>query len=407
MTTYDVVIIGGGMVGAALGCALGGSRYRVALLEQQHFVEPPADRPFDNRVSAITRASEHLLRRIGAWSGVTERRYAPYQRMQVWDSGSRGLIGFDSDELGEPNLGYIIENRVLLAALLARLQQFDNVTTIAPAQPLRTDRTASALQITLADGQQLTTRLLVGADGSDSWVRQQAAISSRGWAYDHHAITATITTSQPHRATAWQRFLASGPVAMLPLSDPHCCSLVWSTAPNHAADLMAAADSPFLDQLQQAFGNPLGRLLQVGPRSVTPLLLRHATRYCDHRIVLIGNAAHAIHPLAGQGLNLGLLDVAALAEILLAAQPQRRDPGDQALLRRYERWRKEDNLTVMAAMEGFKRLFGSRHPLLQLARGAGLSLTDRSVELKRWLLQRALGRGDDLPTLAQPPVSAI
>lgn len=403
---YDLVIVGGGMVGATLACALGGHSLRVAVLEP---VTPDLSWPraeYEIRVSALTRASQRIFEAVGAWDGMAGRRVAPYSAMHVWDASGSGEIHFDCSDIGEPNLGHIVENGVILAALHERMAEYHNIDLLCPAEPAALERSPAGAIVTLADGRRLQTRLVVGADGARSWVREQAHIRATGWPYDQHAVTATIRTSRSHQHACWQRFLPDGPLAFLPLPEANLSSIVWSTAPTHARALCEMPASAFLDELQLSFGDRLGRMEAVeGPRGTFPLILQHADAYCAERIVLIGNAAHAIHPLAGQGLNLGTLDAAALAEVLLQAQRRHRDIGAFGVLRRYERWRKADNLAVTAAMDGFKRLFGSTLTPVRWARNWGLSLTDRATPVKDSLIRRAMGVTGDLPALARPPRS--
>ncbi len=397
--TYDVAIIGGGMVGATLACALGGSKLRVAVVEP---VAAPRQFPaddFDIRVSAITRATQHVFAAVGAWDGMVTRRVQPYEAMHVWDALGGGAIHFDCTELGEPDLGHIIENRVILAALLDRLGAFDNIDFLCPASATGLTLGEDAAQLFLADGRTIEARLLVGTDGITSWVREQAGIDSTGWAYDQSAVVATVKTSQHHQNAAWQRFLPSGPLAFLPLPGGYS-SIVWSTSHEQAEALRTLPASQFLDQLQQALGDTLGRMESVGPRGVFPLRLQHADQYVRPRLALAGNAAHALHPLAGQGLNIGILDVAALAEVLHSSG--RKDIGSLGLLRRYERWRKGDNIAMVGAMDMFKRLFSNdKVPLVQL-RNAGLSLADRLHPVKNFFMRRGMGLAGDLPPLARP-----
>ncbi|MBE0510516.1 MAG: UbiH/UbiF/VisC/COQ6 family ubiquinone biosynthesis hydroxylase [Chromatiales bacterium] len=397
---YDVLIVGGGMVGASLACALGDGPLRVGLIESHPAEQQWDEAEFDIRVSAITRASEQVFRAVGAWAGMRAKRVRPYQAMQVWDGTGSGSIHFDAADIGEPNLGHIIENRVILAALLERMADFSNLDRYCPAQITAIHREESRVTVSLADGQQLQARLVVGADGSGSLVRREAGIETIGWSYDQHAVVATIRTERSHQDCCWQRFMPDGPLAFLPLPGGFS-SIVWSTTPERAAELLAMPEADFLSALQQAFGDRLGAMLATGPRAAFPLMLRHAKRYTDPRLVLVGNAAHAIHPLAGQGLNLGVSDVAALAEVLLAAQAKGEDIGELAVLRRYERWRKGDNLAVMAAMDGFKRLFGNQHLLLQPLRNLGLRLADQAAPLKSRMIRRAMGLEGDLPQLCR------
>lgn len=397
---FDIIIIGGGMVGATLGCALGNTPFKVAVVEP---VVAPMSWPedeYDIRVSAITRSTENVFRHIGAWQGMAARRVTPYQGMEVWDATGRGEIEFNAAELGEPNLGYIIENRVILAALLERMAQFPNVQLLCPADATRLERRSDKATLTLANGRTLGARLLVGTDGARSWLRDQAGITTTGWSYEQTAVVATLKTALHHHGIAYQRFMPEGPLAFLPMPNG-LSSIVWSTTPERARELVAMEENQFLEELQQAFGEKLGRMEWVGPRGGFPLILKHANRYSSDRIVLAGNAAHAIHPLAGQGLNLGVSDVAALTEVLLDAKREHRDIGDLAVLRKYERWRKADNLSVMAAMDGFKRLFSNDSKPLSLARNLGLTLANNSGPLKTMMVRRAMGIGGDLPKMTQ------
>lgn len=404
---FDLLIIGGGMVGATLACALGDTPLRIAVVEAHEAQTEWPEEGFDIRVSAITRATQRVFEAVGAWEGMAQRRVCPYQHMHVWDATGSGSIDFDAADIGEPDLGLIVENRVILAALLERMAAFDNVELLCPARVGELERSADGVSLTLEDGRTLRARVIIGADGANSWVREQAGIDTTGWAYDQTAVVATIKTSRHHQETCWQRFMPSGPLAFLPLPGGYS-SIVWSTTPERAAELVEMDESRFLDQLQLAFGDKLGRMESTGPRGAFPLLLRHANRYSDERLVLVGNAAHAIHPLAGQGLNLGVSDVAALAEVLLQAQQDGQDIGELAVLRRYERWRKADNVAVMAAMDGFKRLFSNDNGALKLLRNAGLKLADRALPAKNLLIRRAMGLSGDLPRLSRSqPLSSL
>lgn len=398
---FDILIVGGGMVGATLACALGDTALRIGVIESAEApqMEWPEEE-FDIRVSAITRATERVFAGIGAWQGMVRRRVEAYSRMLVWDATGSGSIHFDSADIGEPNLGHIIENRVILAALLERMAGFGNVELIRPAQVASLERQSDSALLVLQDGRRLLTRLVVGADGANSRVRELAGISTTGWPYEQTAVVATIKTSKYHQDACWQRFMPSGPLAFLPLPQG-LSSIVWSTTPERAAELVKLPESEFLDELQQAFGDRLGRMESTGPRGAFPLLLRHANSYCAERLVLVGNAAHAIHPLAGQGLNLGVSDAAALAEVLLEAHANKQDIGELAVLRRYERWRKADNVAVMAAMDGFKRLFSNDNGALKLLRNLGLALAERSGPAKTLMIRRAMGLSGDLPRLSR------
>jgi 2-octaprenylphenol hydroxylase len=400
-TDYDLIIAGGGMVGSALACALGQSELRIALLEGAPWDQFRPSTTLDSRVSAISRASQRIFAAVGAWDAMTAWRISPFRDMRVWDAGGFGEIHFDSAEIGEPLLGWIIENRVIQWALLERAQQLPAVELCCPlaldsAQPLDGHR----WQVRLTDGREWTTRLLVGADGAQSKVRRLAAINAGGWDYDQKAVVANVRTSEPHQETAWQRFLPSGPLAFLPLADG-CCSIVWSTSPEQADTLLATDDATFCQALGDAVDGRLGSILEVGPRGAFPLRLQHAHQYVKPGLALIGDAAHVVHPLAGQGVNLGLLDAATLAEVILDANAVGQDVGAFNVLRRYERWRKADNLLMLGIMDGFKRLFGTSLPPIPLLRNIGLTLTDTARPLKNLIARRAMGLEGDLPQLAR------
>ncbi|OGT18779.1 MAG: hypothetical protein A2V90_00590, partial [Gammaproteobacteria bacterium RBG_16_57_12] len=308
---YDLIIVGGGMVGATLACALGDSPLRIALVEHQ---SPSTRWPvpdFDIRVSAITRATENVFRAVGAWPGMEQRRVCPYQHMRVWDAGGNGEIHFDCAGIGEANLGHIIENSVIQAALWERAGQFGNIARICPATPAQLAWDNRQASLMLSQGITLASSLLVGADGGRSWVREQGGIDCLGWDYQQTAVVATIKTPAGHQDTAWQRFLPDGPLAFLPLPGAYC-SIVWSTRPAHAETLLALSDADFLHTLQQNIGDVLGELEGVGPRGAFQLRLSHTREYVRPRLALIGDAAHSIHPLAGQGVNLGVADAASL-----------------------------------------------------------------------------------------------
>jgi 2-octaprenylphenol hydroxylase len=341
-----------------------------------------------------------IFRHLGVWEAMAARRVSPLREMHVWDATGPGSIHFDSAEIGEPLLGHIIENRVMQCALLERLKQREAIDWLCPQSVTALRREGELMHLQLESGVELHCELVVGADGSQSHIRAMSGIQTHGWEYRQRAVVANIRTEKHHNETAWQRFMPDGPLAFLPLTDG-LCSIVWTTSPERADALLALDDAAFLEALQQAFGERLGRMLETGPRVGFELRMLHATQYVQPGVAIIGDAAHTIHPLAGQGVNLGLTDAAALAEVLRDALAAHRAPGSIAVLRRYERWRKGDIVTMIAAMEGFKRLFGSRVEPLRWLRNLGLVGTNLMVPVKNRIMRYAMGLQGDLPRLAR------
>lgn len=398
---FDIIVVGGGMVGATFACALGDSSLRIAVVEAEKPSLPWPRQGFNNRVSAITRATQRVFQAVGAWEGMVARRVAPYREMHVWDATGDGVIHFDAADLGEPDLGLIVENEVILAALLDRMATFRNIELICPARVRALNVAPSHASLILEEGRTLTARLVVAADGSRSWVREQAGISTHGWRYDQTAVVATIKTSRHHQDACWQRFMPTGPLAFLPLPDGYS-SIVWSTGHEQAQALVAMDEKSFLRALREAFGDVLGEMESTGPRGAYPLMLQHADSYIRERIALVGNAAHTIHPLAGQGLNLGVVDAAVLVQVVEEAQARGADIGSLKVLRRFERWRRAENLPMIAAMDGFKRFFSNDISPLAWLRNTGLKLVDAAGPVKSLFMRRALGLSGDLPRLARP-----
>ena len=392
---HDVAIVGGGLVGATLATALAANGLRVALVEAR----PPAPEHGDDidlRVSALSLASLRMLSRLGVWPLLRAERIGVFREMHVWEETGHGEIHFDAAEIGEPALGYVVENGNLQQALEQRLRHFDTLRWYRPArlESLQLDDDSVTLRL---DTGRVQARVLVGADGSRSRVRELAGIGVDESAYGQHAVVAAVDVPDGHRETAWQRFLPDGPLAVLPLAG-NTCSVVWSTTPEHAQRLEAMTDDDFGMALEEAYESRLGRVLPHGPRAAFPLRSLHAERYVDRRLVLAGDAAHTIHPLAGQGVNLGLLDAAALAAVLGTGNG---DPGRRALLRRYERWRRGHNALVRTAMTGFKELFGSDLRGVRRLRNLGLGAAARVAPLRRLFMLQASGGSGDLPPLAR------
>jgi 2-octaprenylphenol hydroxylase len=397
---FDIAIVGAGLAGSALAAALGGSELRVALIETQPLSLnwPPLDDSvsgFDSRVSAITAASQDWLQQLGAWDAVAARRASAYRHMQVWDGEGTGTIHFDAAEVNQTALGHIVENRLLQTALLHVIGRHHNVQIFSPVAVDSYARGSDGIELSLQNGAQIHATLLVGADGANSRVREWAQFQMREWDYGHTALVATIATEHTHAATAWQIFRREGPLALLPLPsanpEQHLSSIVWSTTPTEAAALMQMDDAEFMCALGTAFEHRLGAITATSQRVSFPLRARHTNNYVQPNIALIGDAAHTIHPLAGQGINLGFLDAQALAAEILRAQQRGLSVADTAVLARYQRSRKSDNVAMLAAMEGFKRLFGARALPLRWLRNTGLNWIDRSAALKRLLIRQAMG----------------
>ncbi|MCR4303821.1 MAG: UbiH/UbiF/VisC/COQ6 family ubiquinone biosynthesis hydroxylase [Gallionella sp.] len=399
-SNYDVVIVGGGMVGAALACALGNSPLKVALLDRAP-APPSTDKEYDLRVSAITLASRALFENLGVWQGMERRRVAPVREMQVWSGEGSGSIHFNAAEIGEAALSWVIENNVIQTVLIERLHQFTNVHYLCPVEITDITLADNGAVVTLKDGRSLNAKLLVGADGADSGVRHAAGIETQSLNLNQKGIVATVTTEKPHEATARQRFLATGPLAFLPLGEARSCSIVWSADTARADQLLALDDPAFMAELQQSFGDSLGKIQTISPRAAFPLALSHAKAYTAPHLALVGDAAHTVHPLAGQGVNLGFLDAATLAEVLLDAAAKQKDIGAHEVLRRYERWRKGDNLAMISITGGFKYLFGNDLPVVSQLRNLGLDLTNAATPIKNLIMRRASGLEGDLPKLAR------
>lgn len=389
---YDIIIVGAGMVGATLACGLAeeAEQLNIALVDAH---APNLDwdsDSYDMRVSAITRASQALLKNVGAWEYIVQQRLQPYQEMFVWDAEGNGEVHFDSADMGETDLGHIIENRVIVKALHQRIKELPQITLLCPTTLEKIEFNHDKTRLILEDKTKLSANLIVAADGSRSWVRQQADIAVKGWDFDQAALVTTVKTEKYHQDTAWQRFLTTGPLAFLPLTNGYS-SIVWSTSPDEAKRLTEISEDAFAVELEQAFESKLGKIESVAKRAVFPLRLFETLNYVKPRLVLVGDAAHTIHPLAGQGVNLGLADVASLITVIVDALNDKKDLGDFKVLRRYERWRRAENRSMLLAMDGLKRVFGSELSVVKNIRSAGLNLTNKITPLKNIIMQQAMG----------------
>lgn len=405
MKTVDIVIVGAGMVGSLLAALLRDSGLRILLLERMAVSAPGKNDAFEPRVSALTRASENLLRHVGAWPDIESQRFCPYTDMKVWDADGSGRVQFAAAELGESHLGVLLENRLLQWALTRAATQSANIELRCPAQLVALERLPTQWQLTLADGEQIGAALVVAADGAQSAVRNLTGIPVSETDYGQRAIVTTVRTELPHQKTAWQRFMSTGPLAFLPLQtadgDMRHSSIVWSQDEREAERLLALSDEDFCRELGFAFEHTLGKVLGCDRRFSFPLRAQHASDYARDGLALIGDAAHAIHPLAGQGVNLGLLDAAVLAEEILRARERGISWSGIETLSRYSRRRRAHNSLILNSMTGFRRLFASHNPLLVVARNLGLSATNRFLPLKQEFARVAMGLAGDLPAVAR------
>ena len=396
---YDVVIVGGGMVGAAVACSLGGSSLKVAVIENS---PPPAftkDQPHDLRVSALSIASKNILETIGAWEGVTRRRFCPFRRMRVWETA--GDTEFCSDDIGHSALGYIVENRITQLALLERLQDFENITLICPVSIKKINyMTGQPSEIELENGQLLSAKVLVAADGGQSRVRQAVGLGVTSWDYKQHALVIYVETAYEQQDITWQRFLASGPQAFLPLTGNYG-SIVWYNSPDEVNRLKNLSHETLKEELIAAFPDCLGEINKVLGVASFPLKRQHAQNYVKPGVVLVGDAAHMINPLAGQGVNIGLLDAAALGEVLIDASKKGLELSDLSVLRRYEKMRRNENLRMMTVMDVFYQVFSNEVLPIKFIRNLGLGLAERILPAKNKVMRNAMGLEGNLPKLAR------
>jgi 2-octaprenylphenol hydroxylase len=386
---YDVIIVGAGIVGLTMASLLQKQNLKIAVVDNN---EPDSFTPtakFDLRVSAINRESEKIFRHLDAWKEMQNARVSLFRHIHVWDENSKGYIDFSATELGLPHLGHIIENRVMTTALLKQLET-SNITYYWKTTPLHMELNLSQA-ILETSTHRLSAKLIIGADGAQSWVRTAARIPCKEWDYGQSAIVSTIQSEHRHEMTAWQRFLSKGVLALLPLEDSSCSSMVWSVPHEEAFAYQKMALPQFNHHLTQNFAQKLGQLSCIDERRVFPLTGKHARHYVQPRLALIGDAAHSIHPLAGQGVNLGIQDAWTLAQTLQEASQPLCDYGDLLLLRRYERTRKPENYTMILAMDAFKKLFSYNLPWLTSLRGQGLQMTNQFTWIKRVFMQKAVG----------------
>ena len=384
--TFDVAIIGAGLVGASLALALAPAGLRVALVEPRVPVAPPAD--WDSRVYAISPGSAAFLTSVGAWDGDQNERIARVEHMRIFGDARGSAIAFSAYEAGLRELAFIAESGRLQAALWQRLTEAPHVMRYCPASCESLTQHADAAEIALDNGVTLRAKLVVGADGAQSWVREQAGIKVQGQAYGQCGVVANFACASPHLDTACQWFRADGVLALLPLPGNRV-SMVWSTPDAHAQSLMALDAASLAQYVSDASENTWGPLQLITPAAAFPLTMQRVEAFVQPRLALVGDAAHNVHPLAGQGVNLGFRDARELAAVLCdrGAQP---DCGDYALLRRYERARKEDVLTMQLATDGLQKLFASNAVWLSRARNLGMKLVESQTLVKNLLVKHAI-----------------
>ncbi|MCB1776986.1 MAG: 2-octaprenyl-6-methoxyphenyl hydroxylase [Candidatus Competibacteraceae bacterium] len=399
---YDLLIIGGGLVGASLACALDGLSLRIGVVEAAP-LNVSAHPSYDDRTLALAQGTRRIFQTLGLWEPLAATA-TPIRQIHVSERGSPGFAHLDCREEGVEALGYVAEARRVGAALLAKLPTLQNVELLCPARLQTVDVQPEAACVTVHHGDKraltLRTRLLVAADGAQSLVRQQLGITALRWEYDQQAVIANVTPALPHRNVAYERFTSDGPIALLPMSEERC-AVVCTVNDADAPGVMALDDAAFLVLLQKRFGDRLGPFQRAGQRQAYPLFLLKSREHARQRVAVIGNAAHTLHPLAGQGFNLGIRDVAALAEVVADAHPANQDIGDLKVLNRYADWRRWDQRQTIAFTDALHRLFMNPLPPVRIARNLGLQAFDRVEPLKRLFARQSMGLDGRVSKLAR------
>ena len=389
---HDVAIVGAGMVGSALALALTKAGFDVALVESRAPAPWRSEDEVDLRVVALAASSMALFERLDVWKTIRAARACAYRHMRVWDALAPGQLNFDAADEGAAALGYIVENRLIQHVLWQALQADARIALHCPAKVDATEADSERRTLVLDDGSRVAARLVVAADGADSALRDLLGIATQDRDYAQRAIVAHVHTERAHEDTAWQRFLPGATIAFLPLADAGRSSIVWSVPNTDAERLLALDDAAFRDELGAAFDFRLGRITATTPRAAFPLRMKLAEAYVAPRFALVGDAAHVVHPLAGQGVNLGLRDVDELCAALIEARDAKRDFASEAVLRRYERRRRSDNALSAHSFDAIQRVFGSEAMPVAALRGAALGLVDKLTPLKQMFARHAAGR---------------
>jgi 2-octaprenylphenol hydroxylase len=399
--TADVIIVGGGLAGNTLAGLLAANSLDCIVIEAGGRFDQSESYPKDPRALAITHASQNILASIGAWQGLPKERVGCFSGMRVWDENGNGEVEFDSADLCQPSLGHIVEQSVLQGALEQITNSMPGIRFYHNTRLDDVQWHSDHVTVTLNNKEKLTASLLIGADGAHSVSRELAGIACKIHDYQQQAVACLVKTALPHGNIARQRFLTDGPLAFLPMHDKQQCGIVWSTSPEHAEELVTMDEKSFNRSVQEAFDHTLGEILQSEYRSSFCLRRAEAEHYGRDRFVLIGDAAHSIHPLAGQGANLGFLDAASLAQLILEAKNRNRNIAGQRVLRAYERWRKGENRKMMMIMEGFKYVFENQNSPLPMLRNRALDFANSCIPLKHSIMRHAMGLSGDLPLLAK------
>ena len=396
----EIAIVGGGLAGRTLAILLCHAGIRCIVINTGKPGQTVTTAISDTRALAITPASANIFASINIWQRLPQDRIGNFSRMHIWDENSGGEVRFDSADICEPVLGYIVEQGLLQHALEEACAFLPDCTVVNGCAVAAISKRADGVLLELDNGDSMKALLLVAADGADSPVRKLAGLDYTRHDYQQQAISGVVTTSLPHNNVARQRFLKTGPLAFLPLADPHHCGIVWSTDPMHARELLAMPEPQFCEQLQQAFEHRAGKITSCVTRSVFALFRANAPVYTSERTVLAGDAAHTVHPLAGQGANMGLLDVAVLAELIIQAKQNHRNIFSRQVLRRYERWRKGDNHRMLVLLDSLKWLFHTNQGWLNNLRGLGLDTVNSIPWIKSRIMHQAMGLEGDLPASA-------